>query len=132
MNPVASNGELGALLRLSSDDASPQFVRAAALILDLHRERKSLRRENDYLKGRHADEEGRIRHAQRLRRVELPARMTLLQNPTFDLQLAVDVLQEIFREHEAVLFDVVRKGLSPAVHVIEPIVIPNTHDHLAR
>lgn len=63
MNPVASNGELGALLRLSSDDASPQFVRAAALILDLRRERESLRRENDYLKGRLADEEGRVKHA---------------------------------------------------------------------
>ena len=40
--------EPGALLRLSSDDASPQFVRAAALILDLRRERESLRQENDY------------------------------------------------------------------------------------
>ena len=63
MNPVASNGELGALLRLSSDDASPQFVRAAAFILDLRRERESLRQENDYLKGRLADEEGRVEHA---------------------------------------------------------------------
>lgn len=63
MNPVASNGELGALLRLSSDDASPQFVRAAAFILDLRRERESLRQENDYLKGRLADEEGRVKHA---------------------------------------------------------------------
>ena len=58
-----SNGELGALLRLSSDDASPQFVRAAALILDLRREHESLRQENDYLKGRLADEEGRVKHA---------------------------------------------------------------------
>lgn len=63
MNPVGSSGELSALLQLSSDDASPQFVRAAALILDLRRERESLRQENDYLKGRLADEEGRVKHA---------------------------------------------------------------------
>ena len=63
MNPVGSSGELSALLQLSSDDASPQFVRAAALILDLRRERESLRQENDYLKGRLSDEEGRVEHA---------------------------------------------------------------------
>lgn len=63
MNPVGSSGELSALLQLSSDDASPQFVRAAALILDLRRERESLRQENDYLKGRLADEEDRVKHA---------------------------------------------------------------------
>lgn len=63
MNPVGSSGELSALLQLSSDDATPQFVRAAALILDLRRERESLRQENDYLKGRLADEEGRVKHA---------------------------------------------------------------------
>lgn len=63
MNPVGSSGELSALLQLSSDDATPQFVRAAALILDLRRERESLRQENDYLKGRLADEEDRVKHA---------------------------------------------------------------------
>ena len=63
MNPVGSSGALSALLQLSSDDASPQFVRAAALILDLRRERESLRQENDYLKGRLADEEDRVKHA---------------------------------------------------------------------